>query len=251
MKKDYQTIWREADWCFQARTIIQGLNQFPQNVKIVLFIRHSQRKESNNAKELENLGLTRVGCEIAKIFGASLPKERKLRLFHSPSPRCIETAVKIQEGFQKIGGKSENLGANSPLNEVQSSSRFITSQALINPCFKFIEHWQGNYYSNRDIKPFLEYCINAYEKILENLNTAEEGGLDVHVTHDLFIIALRKGFFNINYNLNWISYLGGFAISLDKDQNYLLDIEKTFIKPIQLLNKKSIPIFKFKHEGRE
>lgn len=107
MKKDYQTIWREADWCYQARTIIQGLNQFPQKAKIVLFIRHSQRSESNDAKELENLGLTNEGCEIAKIFGALLHKERKLRLFHSPSPRCVETAEKIHQGFRKIGGISE------------------------------------------------------------------------------------------------------------------------------------------------
>ena len=53
MIRDYKTIWREADWTFQARNIVHGLKQFPQNAKIVLFLRHSHRKESNNAKELD------------------------------------------------------------------------------------------------------------------------------------------------------------------------------------------------------
>ena len=96
MKKDIQTIWRETDWSFQARRLIQGLNKFPHNAKIVLFLRHSHRKDSNDVTELENLGLTELGSEVAKIFGSSLPKQRLLRISRSPSPRCMETAEKIR-----------------------------------------------------------------------------------------------------------------------------------------------------------
>ncbi|MHA1147584.1 MAG: histidine phosphatase family protein [Promethearchaeota archaeon] len=251
MKKDNQTIWREAGWTFQARNIIQGLNQFPLNAKIVLFIRHSHRKESNNAKELKKLGLTSMGCEIAKIFGTLLPKERKIRLFHSPSPRCVETARKIQEGFQEIGGISENLGAVSPLNDVKSSKGFIASQTLINPGFEFIERWHDKYYSNMDIIPFSEYCINVHKKIMENSKSTEESGLNIHITHDLFIIALRKGFFNLISDLKWVSFLGGFAISLDKNQYLLLDIEQSSLELIRSYDKKKIPIFKINHKGSE
>ncbi len=191
MKKDFKTIWRDIDWSSQARKLIQGLYEFPLNAKIVLFLRHSHRKASNDVKELEHLGLTELGCEIAKIFGSSLPKQRYLRVFHSSSPRCRETALKIIEGFQKVGGVSEYLGASSPLNETKSSKGFITTQALKYRGIEFIQHWQDNQFSKKDIIPFSEYCTNVYDNIIKASYTAQEGGVDIHISHDLFIIALR------------------------------------------------------------
>ena len=116
MIRDYKTIWREADWTFQARNIVQGLKQFPQNAKIVLFLRHSHRKESNNAKELDRLGLTEIGCEIAKIFGKSLPKERPLRLFHSPSPiQELSVYPKLRQIALHICYKENHLEIDSSM----------------------------------------------------------------------------------------------------------------------------------------
>ncbi len=245
MKNDCQTIWRDVDWCFQARILIEGLKKFPQNAKIILFLRHSHRKDSNDVKELENLGLTELGCEIAKIFGSSLPKQRPLRIFHSPSPRCVETALKIIEGYKKVGGVSENLGASSPLNETKSSNGFITTQALKYRGIDFIQHWRDNQFSKKDIIPFSEYCANIYSYIMKTSKTAKEGGFDIHVSQDLFIIALRYGWFDRINIFEWVSFLGGFAVSFNKSQNFLLDLGNKSLESIQLWNRKTIPVFKF------
>ena len=245
MKKDLKTNWMDTDWSFQARRFTQGLNKFPHNAKIVLLLRHSNRKDSNDVKELENLGLTELGCEIAKTFGSSLPKQRPLRILHSPSPRCVETALKIIEGFQKVDGVSEYLGATSPLNETKSSKGFITTQALKYRGIEFIKRWQDNQFSKNNIIPFSEYCINVYDHIIEASNTAQEGGIDIHISHDLFIIALRYGWFNRMKKSEWVSFLGGFAVSFNKNQNFLLDLENHSLESIRLLNRKNIPVFKF------
>ena len=39
--------------------------------------------------------------------------------------------------------------------------------------------------------------------------------IDIHVTHDLHLLALRLGWFGIPPNKKWISYLGGFAFSIE------------------------------------
>ncbi len=245
MKKDFKNIWRDTNWSSQAKRLIQGLNQFPQNAKIVLLLRHSHRKESDDVKELESLGLTELGSKIANTFGSSLPKQRPLRLFHSPSPRCMETALKIIEGFQKVGGVSEYLGAISPLNETKSSKGFITTQALKYRGIEFIKLWQENQFSKKDIIPFSEYCAIIYDNMIYASNTAQEGGIDIHVSHDLFIVALRYGWFDRIKKYEWVSFLGGFAVSFNKSQNSLLDLGNQYLEPIRLSNRKNIPVFKF------
>ncbi len=84
MKKTHIDIWKNVDWCFQARSIIQGLTKFHKNAKIVLFLRHSHRKSSNDPLELQKLGLTAKGHKLAKIFGTSLPRKRSIQIYHSP-----------------------------------------------------------------------------------------------------------------------------------------------------------------------
>jgi len=243
MKKEYIDIWKNADWCFQARSIIQGLTKFHKNAKIVLFLRHSHRKSSNDPLELQKLGLTAKGHEIAKIFGTSLPKKRSLQIYHSPSPRCQETAESILEGFRKIGRSSKLMGSTSPLNNTKSNRGFITTQALKYRGIKFIQHWHDDFFHKDSIVPFSDYCTNVYKQIKDDLNKTQPGGINVHVSHDLFIIGLRYGWFNQITENEWVSFLSGFAVSFHNGQKTLLDIGNLSIEPIQLWNNSSIPIF--------
>ena len=243
MKKKYIDIWKNADWCFQARSIIQGLPKFHKNAKIVLFLRHSHRKSSNDPLELQKLGLTAKGYEIAKIFGTSLPKKRSLQIYHSPSPRCQETAESIVEGFRKIGGSGNLMGTTSPLNKTKSNKEFITIQALKYRGIKFIQHWHDDFFPKESIVPFSDYCTNVYKQIKDNLMKTPNGGLNIQISHDLFIIGLRYGWFNRIIENEWVSFLGGFAVSFHNGQFTLLDIGNISIEPIQLWNNSNIPIF--------
>ena len=246
MKNKYTDIWKNADWCFQARSIIQGLTKFHKEAKIALFLRHSHRKGSNDPLELQKLGLTTKGHEIAEIFGTSLPRKRSIQIYHSPSPRCQETAERILKGFRKIGGSGKLMGATSPLNNTKSNRGFITTQALKYQGIEFIQRWYDGFFPKDSIILFSDYCTTVYKQIINDLMNSETGGVIIHVSHDLFIIGLRFGLFDRIFKTRWVSFLGGFAVSLINGQNLLLDIGNISVEPIKLWNRNSIPVFTLK-----
>ena len=198
----------------------------------MLFLRHSHRKSSNDPLELQKLGLTAKGHEIAKIFGTSLPRKRSLQIYHNPSPRCQETAESILEGFRKIGGSGKLMGSTSPLNNTKSNRGFITTQALKYRGIKFIQQWHDDFFPKESIVSFSDYCTNVYKQIKDDLMKTQPGGISIHVSHDLFIIGLRYGWFNQIIENEWVSFLGGFAVSFHNGQNSLLDIGNISIEAI-------------------
>jgi len=115
---DINKIWKEADWPSEARQIINGLKKFPDDSKIILLLRHSQRNEPKGFNVDADLNLTHQGREIAKIFGENLPKSKPIRLFHSKADRCRETAEEIFNGFKKIGGEAVLEGNLLPLYHI-------------------------------------------------------------------------------------------------------------------------------------
>jgi phosphohistidine phosphatase SixA len=248
MNKEIKNIWENAEWTWQARKIIQGLNQFPQEANLFLFIRHSHRKESTDANELEKLGLTELGHEIANKFGKCLPKYRALKIFHSPSPRCRETTQYISEGFYAIGGRYEIFGTNNPINNTKSSKDFVTSQCLRSGGIDFIQRWHDNKFSKNQIIPFHNYCLNVYEFSKRISEKTHENDIILHVTHDIFLIALRYGWFEGSIKYKWPSFLGGFAICFDVGSSFLLDIGKDIPEPIRLCNGKKFPLFTINHK---
>ena len=248
MKINIQNIWNNAEWTSQARSMIQGLNRFSQDSKIFLFIRHSHRKESFDANELEKLSLTELGFEVAKKFGSYLPKNRALKILYSHSPRCKETAEKIIEGFHEIGGQYNILGTNSPVNYTKSSNNFITLQSLKYGEIEFIQRWHNNKFSKNDIIPFYDYCTDAFKFAKKILEKTQGNEIITHVTHDIFIMALRYGWFESPIKYNWPSYLGGFAISFGIGGYFLLDVEKEIPEPIKANHRKYIPLFNLNHK---
>ena len=106
--------WDKDYWTKQARSLIDNLDKFPAQSKITIIMRHSQRNEPKLVKESDlegaNMELTPLGEEIAKIFGNYLPKNRAVRLFHSPRSRCKVTAEKIYQGFIELNGKGQFIG---------------------------------------------------------------------------------------------------------------------------------------------
>ena len=76
---DIEKIWENPNYTDQARQIISAIQNFPEDSKIILVVRHSHVKP----KKLKDLDykLTSIGREIARIFGEKLPTDRPIDYF--------------------------------------------------------------------------------------------------------------------------------------------------------------------------
>jgi len=224
---DIEKIWENPNYTDQARQIISAIQNFPEDSKIILVVRHSHVKP----KRLKDFDykITPIGREIARKFGENLPTERPIRLFHSKMNRCQETAEKILAGFENIGGNGELKGEFSPLYDIGMTPEFVLNEVKRYNPFRFFYRWMAGLYPPDKITPLLEYSQNAATLIWNKLNTASERGIDIHISHDLHVLALRLGWFGIPLKDKWISYIGGLALVFNKDNIsvFNIDIDKS------------------------
>ena len=228
---DVEKIWNEGEWTRMARDMTRAIQDFPKDSRIILILRHSHRNEPTDSEKLYKLRLTPLGHEIAKKFGNELPPSRSIRIFHSVVWRCQETAEDILEGFEKVSGVGEIKGHLEILYNIGASPNFFDRLFKEEDPFdptRFLHLWAVSYFSPDEIKPFQEYSKKAAEIIWNTLKNAPKNALDIHVSHDLFIIALRYGWFGLPPPTEWIPFLGGFAFSIHNNILNVFDDNQFF-----------------------
>ena len=218
-----EKIWEQADWVVHARNIIENIDKFPADSRLILILRHSHRNEPAPLENVNKLRLTPQGHVIAKKFGENLPKNRPIRLFHSIIWRCEETAENIHEGFQSIGGKSELKGVLEPLFDIGIQNRDFREHLNYNHFREILFRWSAGFYLPEDWTPFTTYCQQAAHLIWNHGNTQSKRSIDIFVTHDWHTMSLRYGWFGLPPDEQWVRFLGGFAFSFEEDHILLLD----------------------------
>lgn len=225
-------IWENAAWTNQARNIINAIKKFPETSKIIILLRHSHRNNPNKFEKMHEVKLTPQGHQIANIFGQKLPTSRPIRLYHSVVERCQETAEEIIKGFESVGGIGATKGILAPLFDTGTAPGFFLNLFEKESPFKFIHRWVVGFYSPDNIRPFQLYCQNAANVIWKKVKDAQESGIDIHITHDIFIVALRYGWFGLPPDKDWIPFLGGVAFVVKENEIELFDKDRFLSIPI-------------------
>ena len=163
---------------------------------------------------------------MAKIFGESLPKERSLRLFHSPSNRCKVTAEKIYQGFNEIKGKGNLIGECNALYGIGINTQSYLDEFNRYKNYQVILRYLAGVYSPDLWPPAKLFYQKSGEQIWSQIESISEGGLNIFVTHDFHTIIFRFGWFGLPPDDRWIDFLGGFAFSIMEDHILLLDYGK-------------------------
>ena len=230
MEEENIKIWGKSNWTFQAHQIIDAIAKFPEDSNLSIIMRHSHRIDTDDMQKMANLGLTDLGKDIAEIFGCKLPLNRSIRLYYSTASRCEETALSILRGFQTIGGSGEIFGSFEPLYSFGKDSDFVLKNAYKYPGARFINRWAAGLFSEKYIKNFIKYCIQS---ALDIWNQAKiSNSINIYVTHDLVVMALKYGWFGITPGKNWVNFLGGFLMTVMKDRILLFDEDKCDIHEI-------------------
>lgn len=221
MEEENIKIWKNSDWTFQARQIIDVIAKFPEDSNLSIIMRHSHRIDTDDMQKMANLGLTRLGKGLAEVFGSNLPLDRSIRLYYSIVSRCKETADSILKGFQTIGGSGKIFGAFEPLYSFGKDSDFVLKNAYKYPGAKFINRWAAGLFPEKFIKNFTNYCIQSALDIWNQANISNS--INIYVTHDLVVMALKYGWFGIPPGKKWANFLGGFLMTVLKDKILLYD----------------------------
>jgi len=238
---DGEDIWKNADWTLQARDIVKAVKKFPKSAKIIIILRHSHRNNPTKFEKMHEVKLTPQGHQIANLFGQKLPTSRTIRLFHSVVERCQETAEEILEGFESVGGIGAIKGTLTPLfNAGTAPGLFLDIFKKESP-LTFMHRWAVGFYSPDIINPFQTYCQNGAEIIWKKINNAQESGIDIHITHDIFLIALRYGWFGVPPDRDWIPFLGGIAFVLKENEIELFNKDRVISIPNPYWWKNKIP----------
>lgn len=223
---DTTNLWETLDWAIHARKLIEGLYKFPKNQKIILLLRHSERDDIDSVWHPKELLLTPNGHQIAKKFGKKLPNDRSIRIFTSHAPRCQETANDIIEGFKTIGGKAELKGNLEPLYKLGVDRNFFLKQIEDGDLINYVKNWIIDAFPRDKAQLLYTYSMNS-AKIIWSLNhEAPKNCIDIHVTHEIPIMALRFGWFNLLPDEKWVKFLGGIAFTFQKGKVQLFDIDE-------------------------
>lgn len=229
MVSKFEEIWSNSDWTREIRLLIEGIKDFSEDSNLLMFLRHSHRDSITNVEEMTSLGLTEKGKEIAELVGRNLPLNRTIRLYHSAIPRCQETAKYIIKGFREIGGKGRLMGSLKHLYQVDGEVEYIVEQIFNNLDEQLINRWAAGHFPPDKFQPLHLYSQETAKLVFDKNKRAPNNNIDIFVTHDLQIMALRFSWFGLEPCDYWVSYLGGFLFSKNQIKTKFLSNGK-FLK---------------------
>jgi broad specificity phosphatase PhoE len=212
--------------------IIGWLNEnTPRNASLLL--RHAHRHPiPKGVIEHESVPLTRKGRHLAFEFGVGLPLSYSVRLFHSPIPRCKETAVYIQKGFQHKGGSANVMGEQEFLIIHLGDQREMVEILDRIGHQKFGYAWLKGKFKETIIENPQTVASKTINGIVALMDPDGDMKIDIHITHDLNILAVREVIAPVpNDHFKWPAYLHGIIFTQHEDSVTL--IQRPFSKTIE------------------
>ncbi len=192
--------------------LLEWIKQIDSNEMAVL-LRHPPRGEPKDREEgYASIPLTPEGEKMAFELGRELSKDALVRVFHSPIPRCKETARCMIEGIASRGGSAVLMGERDFLGP-----QFITGPKDMGAMIgKIGESGFAREWLNRKLdKRIMDDPYNVASNVINGLVTSlqEKNDLcriDIHVTHDWNILPVRDLLLNVRHEaMGWPDYLDG------------------------------------------
>ena len=196
-----------------------------RNNIITVLLRHSIREEIIDRNSLRNAQLTTEGKKLAYEFGGLLPKDRLIRIFHSPISRCKDTAELIYRGIRHNNGSGLMIGEQDFLG-----GTYILKGHLIFDLFTdlgvsgFVEKWFRGGFDETILHPPKRARNDMLNSIIQcNQNNQKE--IDLHVSHDLNIILFKSLMSDVlSEDFKWPEFMEG-VIFKKKDKELILCVK--------------------------
>ncbi len=204
---------------------------------LVLFLRHAERYPIDDMKDALSIKLTAKGHEDSISLGKDLSPLGPFEVYHSPVPRCGETAIRIAEG---LNYEKTDSSLKGPLMElggpyVHGDWRELVERTRDKGPSKFIREWFNTGQHNDIMIPFEVAAQQSLAFLVKQLNNQVTPILNV--THDWNIMILREYYHEITHEAYGMPvFLDGIALYKRKGELILSyhENEATITNPPEL-----------------
>ncbi len=179
-------------------------------------LRHAARHPIADPKQPHLAELTTEGHAAAERFGEQLAGYARVRLFHSPVKRCLQTVEGVARGAERRGVAVEILGGSPELGidyirDIDEAGRL---SVLHGP--HFVRLWFDGTIAPTVVDPIPTLAQRKLAYVQARLAeiAAQSGTIDLHVSHDWNIMILREHLCGVRHEeAGWLTYLDGVAFA--------------------------------------
>jgi len=186
------------------------INNLPSTERVILLIRHAERDPIDDMKDALQIRLTEKGHTDSENLGRSLAPLGPFSVYHSPVPRCMETAFMIIKGLSSessLKGQLLELGGPYVKGDWMELVRRTRSEGPSN----FIRQWFDTSQHNDIMVPLEEAALFSISFLKEQLNNNKTSV--INVSHDWNLMILREYFFNLRHEDEGMpDFLDGIAL---------------------------------------
>ena len=177
---------------------------------LAAMLRHAARHAITDPERPELAELTDQGWADAEAFGERLGAFARLRLFHSPVRRCAQTVEGIVRGAARAGIPVEVFGPHDALGIAYIRDRARAGRLSAEHGDRFVRLWFEGRVSPEIVEPPRDLAEQKLAFVRERWLSAAPGTLDLHVSHDWNIIALREHWTGVRHEeAGWLTFLDG------------------------------------------
>ncbi len=188
---------------------------------IAIMIRHAERDPITNMSNALDALLTDKGKKDAFDLGQRLTHYSPINLYHSPVPRCQQTAAYILEGFNTTRNSATLTGSIMELGGPYITGNWadITQTIKKYGQSKFVRMWFNN-----EITPDIIMPLHVAAKIQLKIIAGQlQSGISaINITHDWNIMIVREYYFNLRHeDIGEPDFLDGFCAYIIQDDLHI------------------------------
>ena len=192
--------------------ILEPLSSLPDG-PAALMVRHAERYRIEAYTNGFNVPLTDRGHADALQLGGHLAPWSPIELWHSPAPRCADTARRLAEGAIAKGGQARVVGSDERLLGPYLRDVETVLEIAQRLGRGFLRQWFDGHLDPSIIQGRDATARGQLDVVLEKLLVLERG-LVVVVSHDWNILSVRESYMGVRHeDIGWLSFLDGVAMA--------------------------------------